>query len=255
MRKLYRLRKLAIQAMFISAVCGVTFVTHAADEIRIEIPVVPALERYVDLLAFPGFLGAALENNGLSPSMSSKLQVKERGRALEIRNGTLRYKDKKGPIYTYEAVVTLNLGVSESKFALPVTVDLARVSSGKVVVTARPPLASLLPAELADRIQIKASLIANATAQQKMIEYLDGLAGSAPKDSAGISALAEAILVDAYNKGGGPAAMRGSDAGEAVPLSDQWMLLLTLVIWLLIVPAFLLYQRMRARRNEVCRAA
>lgn len=65
-----------------------------------------------------------------------------------------------------------------------------------------------------------------------MIEYLDGLAGSAPKDSAGISALA-----------------------EAVPLSDQWMLLLTLVIRLLIVPAFLFYQRMRASRHEMRRAA
>lgn len=234
---------------------GITF-AQAADGIRIEIPVMPALERYVDLLTFPGFFGVALENNGLSPSISSKLQVKERGRALEIRNGTLRYKDKKGSIYTYEAVVTLNLGVGESKLAFPVTVDLTQVSSGKVVVTAVPPLANLFPSELADRIRIKASLIANATTQQKMIEYLDGLAGSAPKDSTGVSVLAEAILVDAYNKGGGPATMRaGGDAGEAVPLSDQWMLLLTLVIWLLIVPAYLFFQRIRGRRNEMRRAA
>lgn len=246
---------IVMRVIFTAMVCGAISFAHAANEIRIEIPVVPALERYADLLAFPGFFGVALENNGLSPSMSSKLQVRERGRALEIRNGTLRFKNKKGPIYIYEAVVTLNLGVSESKLAFPVTVDLAQISSGKVVVTAVPPLANLLPSELTDRIRIKAGLIANATTQQKMIEYLDGLVGSAPKDSAGISALAEAILVDAYNKGGGAAAMRGSDAGEAVPLSDQWMLLLTLVIWLLIVPAFLLYQRMRARRHEVRRAA
>jgi hypothetical protein len=32
------------------------------------------------------------------------------------------------------------------------------------------------------------------------------------------------------------------------------MLLLTLVIWLLIVPAYLLFQRMRVRRNEMRRA-
>lgn len=255
MRKLRNWLIIVMRVIFITMVCGAISFAHAANQIRIEIPAMPALERYANLLAFPGFFGVALENNGLSPSMSSKLQVKERGRALEIRNGTLRYKDKKGQIYTYEAVVTLNLGVGESKLAFPVIVDLTQLSSGKVVVTAMPPLASLLPGELTDRIRIKAGLIANATTQQKMIEYLDGLAGSAPKDSAGISALAEAILVDAYNKGGGPAAMRGSDAGEAVPLSDQWMLLLTLVIWLLIVPAFLFYQRVRARRNEVRRAA
>ncbi len=255
MRKLKRLLKLAIQAMFISAACCATFVAHAADEIRIEIPVMPALERYADLLAFPGFFGVALENNGLSPSMSSKLQVREQGRTLEIRNATLRYASKKGAIYTYEAAVTLNLGVSESKLAFPVTVDLARVSSGKVVVTAKPPLANLFPAELTDRIRIKASLIANATTQQKMIEYLDSFAKTGSAGSAGMAALVELILIDAYNKGGGPFVKGGRDAGEAVPLSDQWMLLLTLVIWLLIVPAFLFYQRLRARRNEMRRAA
>lgn len=256
---MYKLKNwpgLAVRAVFMCALCCAASFAHAADEIRIEIPVVPALDRYAGLLELPGYFGVALENNGLSPSMSSKLQVKERGRALGIRNGTLRYNGKKGAVYTYEAAVTLNLGVSESKIAFPVTVDLAQISSGKVVVTVVPPLANLFPSELTDRIRIKAGLIANATTQQKMIEYLDGLAGSAPKDSTGISALAEAILVDAYNKGGGPAAMRGSgDVGDAVPLSDQWMLLLTLVIWLLIVPAYLLFQRMRVRRNEMRRAA
>lgn len=255
MCKLKRLWKLAIQGMFISVVCGATFVAHAADEIRIEIPVMPALERYVDLLAFPGFFGVALENNGLSPSMSSKLQIRERGRTLEIRNATLRYDSKKAAIYTYEAAITLNLGVSESKLAFPVTVDLARVSSGKIVVTARPPLASLLPAELTDRIRIKASLIANATTQQKMIEYLDGFSKTDSAGLEGISALIELIMIDAYNKGGGPVVKGDRDAGEAVPLSDQWMLLLTLVIWLLIVPAFLLFRRIRGRRNEMRRAA
>lgn len=255
MRKLSNWLSIVVMVIFAAMVCGAIPFARAANEIRIEIPVVPALERYADLLAFPGFFGVALENNGLSPSLSSKLQVKERGRALEIRNGTLRYKDRKGPIYIYEAVVTLNLGVGESKLAFPVAVDLAQISSGKVVVTAVPPLANLFPSELTDRIRIKVSLIANATTQQKMIDYLNGLAGLAPKDLVGISALSEAILVDAYNKGGGPAAMRGSDVGEAVPLSDQWMLLLTLAIWLLIVPAYLLFRRIRVRRNEKRRAA
>lgn len=246
---------LAVRAVFIGILCWAASFAHAADEIRIEIPVVTGLDRYTGLLEFPGYFGVALENNGLSPSMSSKLKVRERGRALEIRNATVRYSGRQGAIYTYEAAVILNLGLSESKLAFPVMVDLAQFSSGKVVVTAKPPLASLLPAELTDRIRIKAGLIANAKTQQTMLEYLDGLAGSA-KDPAGISVLAEAILLDAYNKGGGLAAMRGSgDAGEAVPLSDQWMLLLTLVIWLLIVPAYLLFQRIRGRRNEMRRAA
>ncbi len=246
---------IAMRVMFIAIVCGATTFARAADAIRIEIPVAPALDRYAGLLALPGYFGVALENNGLSPSMSSKLQVKDRGRELEIRNGSLRYEGKKGAIYTYEAAVTLNLGVSKSKLAFPVTIDLEQISSGKVVVTAMPPLANLFPSELTDRIRIKASLIANPATQQKMIEYLDGLTKLVPAGSAGVAALIELILIDAYNKGGGRVAMEGRDAGEAVPLSDQWMLLLTLAIWLLIVPALLLFQRLRARRNEVRRAA
>lgn len=253
MRKLRDWLKLAMQAVFAVTACGAIAMAHAADEIRIEIPVMPTIERYVDLLAFPGYFGVALENNGFSPSMSSKLRVREGGRALEIRNASLRYVGKKSAIYTYEAAVVLNLGVSDSRLAFPVVVDLSHVPSGKVVVTAKPPLANLFPAELTDRIRIKAGLIASATTQQKMLEYLDGLTRSTSGSSSNAAALAEAILVDAYNKGGGPAALRGRDVGEAVPLSDQWMLLLTLVIWLLIVPAVLLYQRLRARRNEIRR--
>ena len=243
-----------MRAVFMGVLCWAAPFAYATDEIRIEIPVVPALDRYAGLLEFPGYFGIALENNGFSPSMSSKLQVRENGRALEIRNASLRYVGRKGAVYTYEAAVVLNLGVSDSRLAFPVVVDLAQVPSGKVVVTAKPPLANLFPAELTDRIRIKASLIANATTQKKMLEYLDGLTRSASGGSSGFAVLAEAILVDAYNKGGGPAAVRGRDVGEAVPLSDQWMLLLTLAIWLLIVPAILLYQRLRARRNEIRRA-
>ena len=147
MRKLRNLLIIMMRVILTAMVCGAISFAHAAKEIRIEIPVVPALERYADLLALPGFFGVALENNGLSPITSSKLQVKERGRALEIRNATLRYASKKGAIYTYEAALMLNLGVSESKLAFPVIVDLTQLSSGKVVVTAMPPLASLLPAE------------------------------------------------------------------------------------------------------------
>jgi len=244
-----------MRVLSIAFLCGGAAFSHAANEIRIEIPVMPALERYADLLAFPGIFGVALENNGLSPSMSSKLQVKQLGRVLEIRNGALQYKSKKGAIYTYEAALTLNLGVSESKLAFPVTVDLAQFSTGKVVVTAVPPLANLFPSELTDRIRIKASLIANAAAQQKMIEYLDGLAKLAPAGSTGGAVLIEPILIDAYNKGSGPTALGGRNVGEAVPLSEQWMLLLTLAIWFLMVPSYLLVRRMRVRRDEIRRAA
>lgn len=217
------------------------------DSIRFEIPVLPALQKYAELLSVPGLLAVALENNGLSPSMSSKLQIREGGKAVEIRNANLRFVSRKDSQFMFEASVTLNLGVSESKLSFPVSIDLSQVVSGKGVVTISPPLARLFPSELIDRIRLKTQLIANASAQQKILHYLDGLSKSVPVGSS-TSALFEPILVDAYNKGGGPSLGGGRDAGDAIPLSDQWLLLITLLIWLVLAPGFLLYQRFRPAR-------
>lgn len=224
---------------------------HAAegDSIRFEVPVLPALQKYADLLLVPGVLAVALENNGLSPSMSSKLQIHEGGRALEIRNAKLRFVSRREAIFTYEASVTLDLGVSESRLSFPLAIDLSQVAAGKALVTLSPPMARLFPNELVDRIRIKTHLIANASAQQKVLDYLARLSKERPVGAAA-SMLIEPILVDAYNKGGTVGHAGGRDVGDAIPLSDQWLLLLTLLVWVVLVPGFLLIQRIRAVRAK-----
>ncbi len=42
----------------------------------------------------------------------------------------------------------------------------------------------------------------------------------------------------------------GRDVGDAVPLSDQRLLILTLIIWLIVVPVALLVHRLRRRRAK-----
>jgi hypothetical protein len=91
-------------------------------------------------------------------------------------------------------------------------------------------------------------MLANADAQQKILDYLDALAKGTDSD-AEQATLREAILVDAYNRSAG-LAMAGPDVGEAVPLSEQWMLILTLAIWLILFPAGLLIYRLRRRRTR-----
>ena len=39
----------------------------------------------------------------------------------------------------------------------------------------------------------------------------------------------------------------GVDVGEALPLSEQWMLILTLLIWVVAVPAAYFYSLRRQR--------
>jgi len=57
----------------------------------------------------------------------------------------------------------------------------------------------------------------------------------------------QAILVDAYNRTAAPMPADVGDVGDALPLSDQWMLILTLVIWLFIVPGIVPWYRVRRR--------
>ncbi len=227
---------------------------HAADapgeSIHLEVPVLPAMQAYADLLQYPGYLAVALENNGLSPSLSSKLKLNENGRGAEIRNAVIRFVERKGDLYFYDA--GLVLGLADSKLTFPVVVDLASVASGKIAVTLTPPLAKLMPTEVIDRIQIKTQLMANAAAQQKVLDYLQNLSKEiAPRGGvdAGVEPLVVAILADAYNRGGGPSAPGDRESGDAVPLSDQWLLILTLVIWLLVVPAVLVAHKIRRHRR------
>ena len=214
-----------------------------SDEIRFEIAAVAGLERHVALLERPGYAAVALENNDLSPSVSSKLVIRERGREVEARNATFRYVGRKGERYAYEAGLSVGIGDTRTRLTMPVVVDVSALPAGKLSVVVKPPLAVLLPVDVVDRIQVKMRAVANAAAQQKMIEYLDRVA----KGGDAVTRY-EDILLDAYNRGGGPGAA-GRDAGDALPLSDQWMLIVSVFIWLVVAPALLLCYRLRWRRK------
>jgi hypothetical protein len=241
--------KKLVEVLVIATGLGISPSLFAANDIRIELPVQPEVSRYKELLEFPGYFGVALEINGLSPSMSSKLEVRDLGRTLKVRNGEMRYIDKKGSLYIYEASVGINLGVATSNLIFPVVVDFAQIASGKMVVTLRTPLANFLPDELIDRVRTKASMVANASAQKIMVDYLDALTKSASAENkVNVPSLIEPILIDAYNKGGGVSAFGARDVGDAVPLKDQWMLILTLLVWLIAIPAYLLFLRTKMHR-------
>ena len=224
---------------------GVVFSAEGQDaSLRFELPTLPGLQRHVDLLDQPGYVAIALENNGLSPSVSSKLKVSDHGRSAEIRNAAIRFAGKEGTTYNYEASVQLGLG--DAKLSMPVKVDVSGIGSGKVVVTLTPPLATFIPREVTDRLRIKLQLIANVNAQQRVLDYFDALSKQSPTKQA----VVEAILLEGYNKGGGLFRPGGRDVGDAVPLSEQWLLLLTLGIWLIVVPGYLLYARVRRSRQS-----
>ena len=214
-----------------------------ANELRFEIPSLPGFERHAHLLERPGYIGVVLENNDLHPTFSSKMLVRDRGREVEVKQAVMRFTGRNAAVYSYEAGVSL--GIGKAAITFPVSVDLSALASGKTIVVAQLPLATLIPDEKRERIDTKARMLANVAAQQKVLDYLDRLAKTAGPGDA--QALIEAILIDAFNRSGAPG-MAGHDVGDAVPLSEQWMLLVTLAIWLIVVPAALLIRRLRRRR-------
>ena len=211
-----------------------------ANELRFEIPTLPGFQKHVQLLEYPGYIAVVLENNDMHPSLSTKPVVRERGREVEVKSAVIRFTGRNGSTYSYEAGVSL--GIGKASITVPATVDLSALSSGKTVVSAKLPLATLIPGDKRERINTKARMLANPAAQQKLLDYLDQLTASA-----GSTALIEAILLDAYNRGHGPM-IGGRDVGDAVPLSEQWMLIVTLAIWFILFPIVLLIYRLRRRR-------
>jgi hypothetical protein len=235
------------------ALLGTSCPVHAdtpvaqGDAIQIELPALPGFGRYLDLLAHPAYLALALENNGMAPSLSKRITVLN-SHALKMQNAFMRYTGHKGSVYIYSAGYTLDLGTSTTDLTFPVTIDVGQLSQGKVTVRATPPLAKLFPKELVERARTRAETLSDRTAQQSLLSYLDDL-GRKASDPNGNDSLFEAILVDAYNRAGTDTAARsGHDVGEAEPLSDQWMLIATLAIWVVIVPAWLFLRRIRAAR-------
>ena len=215
----------------------------AADELIFEIPALSGFQRHIGLLEHPGYIGVLLENNGLSPTSSGKMVVRDRGREVQAKSGILRFAGRKGAVYNYEGGVSL--GIGKASITVPAVVDVSQIASGKVVVMAKLPLANLLSEDKRTRIDAKVRMLANMTVQQKLLDYLDATAKSAGSEP---GAMFEAILLDSYNRSGGPAAAR-ADVGDAVPISEQMMLIVTLAIWLILFPAGLLIYKLRRWRR------
>ncbi len=239
-------RWLMALAFAMAAWSGASFGQQGEDAVRLQIAVMPELARHLEFLAAPGYIALALENNGLYPSLSSRLILKDR-ESFQVRKGVVRFKGKKGALYLYEAGVNVQLGVVEQALTVPVEVDTESISKGTLMVRAYPPLKNLLPNDLTQRAEIKVAAILNTAAQQKLLAYLDRLTDEQRARGRGFDGVLEAIVLEAYNNSGSPGP--GRDRGDAEPLSDQVLLLATAATWLIGLPAFLLY--LRARRKRV----
>jgi hypothetical protein len=217
-----------------------------AAEVRIDLAVNPRIQPFVDFLETPAYIPAILENSGYGVAASVRPKILKRGKAVRVKNATLSFVDRKGLRFNYAAEIEVNLGVSATRVSFPVSVDAAAVSKGRLLVVLSPPLAGALPEELVDRIQLRAQQMASPALQESVVSYLEGLAGSG--FAGGVDTLFVQILSDSYNLEARNAPASGREPGDAEPLSDQIALIITLAIWLLLVPAGIFIWRYRSRR-------
>ncbi|MEK6208833.1 MAG: hypothetical protein AABM64_00460 [Pseudomonadota bacterium] len=89
-----------INAAVLILTLAAPFPGHGADEIRFDVTVLPEFQKYAALLSHPGYAAMVLKNNGLGPRHGIKMIVKERGRAVEVRNAVLRFEGRKGELYS-----------------------------------------------------------------------------------------------------------------------------------------------------------
>jgi hypothetical protein len=239
---------ISVRSLGIVAVCVCLLAarpTAAAEGLRFDVSIVPGVDRHLEWLAYPGYGTIAINNLDVNFISSGKLLVTEEGARAEARNAFLRFKSRKGEILEYEAGMLL--GIGSSRLTFPVVIDTSATRQGKLTVTITPPLSSTFPKEMRERIEAKAQLIINPDAQRKLVEYLDALAKSAPRPEA-FESRVEALLLDAYNRGSGPA-IAGVEVGDDLPISDKWLLTLTLMFWLTLAIPLVARQIRRMRSS------
>jgi len=229
----------------IIGLCALTsFAAERSDKALVfKVAVLPELQQHLYLLENPAYMVLALENNGMSPSLSSKTIIKDRT-GFEIRNLAVWFSGKSASVYRYDAMLKFSLAGIATELKVPAEVDVAALSSGTLTVRAYPPMAGAVPSYLLEKVDFKLKVIADLSRQRELVRYLDGLPQKPP--AAGmLDPRLEAIITEAYNRGS-TSVVPVKDVGEATPLSEQIGLILTLAIWLIGLPIVMI---LRYRRN------
>lgn len=215
-----------------------------ADAITFTVQLPKEAARYTALLQFPGAACMAMENAGLQLSLVDTLSVGNGGRSVSVRNLTLEFRSYANEQAVFEASTLVGIEAAGSRLSFPVIVDLRSVGSGTAKVSLLIPGAKLIPPGLVDKLQTKLQQWSSPEVHKRIFDYLSSLSiDTVDKDP--IDSMVRQIMADGYNRRA-LARSHGGNAGEAIPLSDQWMLILSLAIWLIAVPVTYLVRRRRS---------
>ena len=219
-----------------------------AEGVVLKLQIPQEAARYAALIDYPGAVGVALENAGLQLSLVDTATVSQGGRGISVRNLSIQFRKRTAESASFEASILVGTDTLGSRLRFPVEVDLRAVAKGNVEVRLLVPGSQLVPTGMLDKLQTKLQKWSGPEEQKRVLDYLASLKIEAP-GHAGVEAMVRQILVDGYNRRA-TAAMVSGNAGEAIPVSEQWMLITSLALWVLGLPmAYLLHRRRRPPRR------
>lgn len=215
-------------------------------QIQAEIKVRPEFARYTNLLMAPSYLLVAADNIHASPLAGGRISIKDAA-SFRYRYVQVRFTGTDGAVYRYEADIEWNFALGTATLTALIDLDTSHLSDGRARLRVHFPLAALLPSELIDRIQNKLARLADLNQQDRILAYLARQQARIDSAPAPKPTLFELLLLDEYNQ----SVTLGSNVrepGDAETLSDQALFLLTVLIWLIAVPAAVVLRR-RSLRN------
>lgn len=214
---------------------------RGGDEIlKFEIPISPDIAQYIFLLETPSYAALALQNSGLTLSLSKPLHILSRT-TFEVGPGKIKYVNKKEGVFKYDVFLTLPLG---KQVVFSLEVDSDRLALGLLKIHLDLPLAGLIPREWIEKVESKLLALSNANAQKQLIDYLAKIDVKQNNKISQIDTL-DRIAFDAYVQAG---LSSMEDAGSSESVSDQTMLIASIIIWLVCFPAFLIVVRRKRIR-------
>jgi len=220
-----------------------------ANRLEFEVAVLPELLQFELLLSKPSFLVIAMQSAGVPASSASRV-ITHTAQRFEFRNVQLRFVEKKDSIYRYAVAASLpGVLANAPRLEIPLTVDLSQAKGGKVLVSLSGPIQKVISSELADKIRFKAQYAANQQVQAQLLSYLQGLA-KAKGANLQPDLFLESIALDANNLSTRGSATACREPGDAEPLAEQVNLILTLLIWFVLLPLFLVGYRLIATRRK-----
>ena len=214
--------------------------SNTPNAMTFEIAVLPEARRHIGMFEYPPYLALALGNVGVELTSSGRITILDangllNANGLKYKSAALRYIQRKGPVYSYDANIEWDIGIAQTSIKLLIEIDISGLDKGKVNLRVFFPHAKRVPQELINRVEHKLQSLADINLQKRMLDYFDSLRQK-HKPESGVEGTLNLILVQAYNRQ--PASIGNvvtREPGNTESWPDQFLLLITFAIWLVFV--------------------